>query len=264
VKKISTLLILLISCHLSAQEDKTKIKGTILSNTKRLANVHVINLTSKMGTISNQNGEFEMYARRNDTLYVSSIQYEKVKIAVTELMIQTKKITIVTLSKTHKLKEVIVKNHNLTQSLYHDMLHKPMDPNFTKGNNFNFNHLNFRKSNFNADQLNASRPPSIEHLVNPIAAGSTTVGIPNYQLIAEKKLRKKLQQQKEIPLEIIATLRDDFFIKNLKIPKSEIHLFLSYCEARNIINLYKKNNLLMVIKILQQEAPIYLALKKEE
>lgn len=263
MKKCLLLFLVILIGKLNAQEHKTKLLGTVLTNKKRLANVHVINLNSKIGTITNNDGEFEIYANLNDTLYISSIQYKKVKVAITDLMISSKKLYILTNSITYELDEVVVRNHNLTQSLYYDILHKPTSPSFMNGSNFN--NSNLSKTNFKVKESNYSRPPSIEHMVNPIAGGGggASAGIPNFQLLRERKLRKKLKQQKEIPMQIIASLRKDFFVEKLHIPSDEIHLFLSYCEPRNIITLYTKNNLLKVIKILQEEAPKYILQKKD-
>lgn len=265
MKKIIWPIFIVISFHLNAQEIKTKLLGTVLSNTKRLSNVHIINLSSKRGTISNINGEFEMYAQLNDTLYVSSIQYKKVKIAVSKIMIRTQKIFIITQPKTYKLKEVIVRNHDLTESLYHDIWNKPKDtlPQINVISK-DFKNLDFSGIAFDNDAISANRPPDVEHLVNPISGGGAAATMPNYQLIAEHKLRKRLKQQKNFPKRIISELGKKYFTDDLQISRDSIHHFLTYCETKNILNLYNQNKLLEVIKILRQEALTYKALKKEE
>lgn len=266
MKKLTLLFFLIFSCYINAQEAKTKLLGTVLSNTKRLANVHIINLNSKRGTITNENGEFEMYAHLNDTLFISSIQYDKVKIAVSANMISSKKIFIVTQSKTYQLSEVIVKNHALTESMYHDILNKPTDslPEINVSAS-DFKNLDFSTTEFKNDANSGNKPPDVEHLVNPILMGAGAgVALPNYQLIAEHKLRKRLQQQKDFPKHIVSELGLTYFTKELQIPKDKIHHFLSYCAYKNIVNKYTQNKLLEVIKILQEEAKTYNAIKKED
>jgi len=248
-----------------AQKKEVQLQGTVLSNTKRLANIHIINLNSKNGTISNENGEFLMKVSLNDTLYISSINYEKIKIGVTPLMIKTKQVFIVTNPKTYPLKEVIVRNHDLTENLYYDVLNKPKDtiPPMNVNSEY-FKNLDFTGVKFKSDAMSSNRPPDVEHLVNPIMGGSPAATLPDYHLIAKYKLRKRLKLQKDFPTKIVNELGKDYFIDKLQIPSESIHHFLSYCESKNIVQLYHENNLLEVIKILGEEANTYKALKKEE
>ncbi|MBL4744802.1 MAG: hypothetical protein JKY08_00395 [Flavobacteriaceae bacterium] len=267
MKKITILFLGLTCCYLNAQQEKTKLLGTILFDSIRLANVHVINLNSKVGTISNQHGEFEMYAQLNDILYISAIQYEKVKIRVSNIMIKNQKIVVFTQPKTYKLEEIMIRNHHLTASIYHDILNKPKDtiPRMNV-NTSDFKDLDFRKITFNNDAMSRNKPPSVEHLVNPISMrrGGGGGTIPNYQLIASRKLRKKLRIQKAFPGRIISDLGKRYFTHHLEIATDNIYHFLSYCESKDIVNLYQENKLLEVIKILRQEAITYKMLKKEE
>jgi len=248
-----------------AQKKEVQLLGTVLSNTKRLANIHIINLNTKNGTISNENGEFLMNVTLNDTLYISSINYEKIKIEVTPLMIQTKQVFIVTSPKTYPLNEVIVRNHDLTEDLYHDVLNKPKDT--IPAMNVNaeyFKNLDFTGVKFESDAMSTNRPPDVEHLVNPIMGGNPVATLPDYHLIAKYKLRKRLKLQKDFPTKIINELGKDYFTENLQIPSERIHQFLTYCESKNIAQLYQENKLLEVIKILGEEAHTYKTLKKEE
>ncbi|PCH77886.1 MAG: hypothetical protein COB98_02155 [Flavobacteriaceae bacterium] len=265
MNKTSLLFFLLICLSTKAQETSIQLLGTVLSNTKRLANIHIINLNTKSGTISNENGEFLIRAQLNDTLYISSIQYEKATIIVSEIMIRTKTMFIETVSKTYTLEEVIIKNHHLTESIYHDILNKPKDsiPAMNVSSE-TFKNLDFTGVDYKLDAMSLNRPPSVEHLVNPImAGGGVGATLPNNQLIAEYKLRSLLKLKKEFPSKIIQELGEAYFTKKLQIPTDSIHHFLSYCAYKDIVHLYQQNNLLTVIEILQEEAISYKKLKKE-
>ena len=63
-----------------AQEKSITISGELVSFKNIVSGVHIINLNNKHGTISNDNGEFEIKVSENDTLLISSIEYQILKI----------------------------------------------------------------------------------------------------------------------------------------------------------------------------------------
>ena len=75
LKKILILISLLFSFICQSQEQEQIVKGKVQSETSKaiLQNVHVLNLTKVKGTITNNEGEFEINAKLNDTLYFSYI-----------------------------------------------------------------------------------------------------------------------------------------------------------------------------------------------
>ena len=72
MKKIAVFLVMLASVTAWSQEDAL-IHGKVLNdaNDKALENVHVVNLNSVKGTITDEKGDFEIRAAVNDTLYFS-------------------------------------------------------------------------------------------------------------------------------------------------------------------------------------------------
>tara|TARA_B100000809_G_scaffold9521_1_gene9046 strand:+ start:34460 stop:35176 length:717 start_codon:yes stop_codon:yes gene_type:complete len=74
----------LSSISLVAQKQFTK--GLILSQTDSsiISHAHIINTTSKNGVISNQTGSFFIQAKLEDTLLISFIGFEALKIQVSE------------------------------------------------------------------------------------------------------------------------------------------------------------------------------------
>ena len=66
-----------------------------------------------------------------------------------------------------------------------------------------------------------------------------------------------MREAKNIPRLIIYDLGKYFFINKLKIPEEKIHNFLTYCNYRNIFELYKKKKIMRVIKILEIESVSY-------
>ena len=74
------LFFIIISKSSFAQE---KVIGIIENDadSKPISNVHVINLNSVVGTISNKEGVFEIDANVNDTLFFSYLGFKSIKVA---------------------------------------------------------------------------------------------------------------------------------------------------------------------------------------
>ena len=68
-----------------------------------IANVHIINKNLVKGTISDEKGKFEIPARVNDTLYISSIGFHPINIKVTNDWLKFKNAKTYTLAIAEKL-----------------------------------------------------------------------------------------------------------------------------------------------------------------
>ncbi|MFT4699296.1 MAG: DNA-binding MarR family transcriptional regulator, partial [Flavobacteriaceae bacterium] len=109
-------------------------------------------------------------------------------------------------------------------------------------------------------EVNREKP--IMNNVDPIGEGGVggRIGIPIRD--KENELRRELKLKKSILEKIIRDFGKDYFIEELNIPEDEIHLFISYCEDYQIIEFYKKNEILQLLKILIQESKKYIQLKE--
>ena len=69
----------------SAVVKSSVINGKVLnsSNNVVLENVHVVNLNSVKGTLTNEDGNFIMKAKVNDTLYFSYLGFKSIRVRVT-------------------------------------------------------------------------------------------------------------------------------------------------------------------------------------
>jgi len=243
-----------------SQEKQTVITGKIFSFSESVNNVHIINLNNLTGTISNDNGEFEIKVHLNDTILFSSIQYEKIKIAITKKHLNSKIMEITLIPSINNLDEVFL--HGLIGNLNLDLAKKPKDT--TPKHNFAFKLSDLDKK-LPEDKYGFLKSPNAQDITDPIkmngAGGSAT--IPDYYMIGVRKLKRELKNKKDFPSKIIKDLGINYFTNNLKIPKEKIAHFLAYCEFKNIIEEYNKNNLLVVIKILREESITYNEIKHE-
>ena len=83
-----TIVHFLISSSLLAQTDSLKRYGLVINteNGLSIANAHIINMNSKVGTITNSSGYFEIRAAFSDTIHISFISFESASISTNEFI----------------------------------------------------------------------------------------------------------------------------------------------------------------------------------
>ena len=129
MKKILIFITLAFSFICFSQEQSQTVKGKVQSETSEaiLQNVHVLNLTKVKGTITDKEGEFEINAKLNDTLYFSYIGYKPLKVLVTNDLIRFEDNTIELTELAFALEEIIIKPYQLTGYLEIDVKNAPVN-----------------------------------------------------------------------------------------------------------------------------------------
>lgn len=129
--------LLFICFQLTAQnsERTEKVSGTVLDDTKSkpLQNVNIINLNSVKGTITNDKGVFEMNVAVNDTLHISLIGFQSIRVRVTNDWIKSKTTQISLTEKAIALEEIVLTPYNLTGYLQVDAKLIPVKENYRYG-----------------------------------------------------------------------------------------------------------------------------------
>ena len=96
--------------------DITTIKGKVVnaSNNVSLSNVHVVNLNSVKGTLTDEEGDFGIRASVNDTLYFSYLGFKSIRVRVTNDWLKFGEIRIKMTELSVALEEVVVRPIQLT------------------------------------------------------------------------------------------------------------------------------------------------------
>lgn len=245
-----------LSMNIFSQENEIVIYGKIYSGDTLVANVHIFNTTKKMGTISNNSGEFKLVVSEKDTLYISSLEYEKIKVIVTSKNIEAKQIILKLNPLINELDEVYLRH--LTGNLSSDIANKPADT--IPKHNFEFKLSDLSKVLPN-DNYAKDKRINAQEITDPLGPMGAAATLPDKRYQQLLKLKKELEQKKEFPDNIKKELGINYFVKNLNIAEDEINLFLSYCEYRDIVYKYYHNKVLEVIEILNEESKNYNAIK---
>jgi len=127
----------LLSLSITAQNEtrNQKVSGVVYDDgsSQTLANVHIINLNSVRGTITNEKGYFEIDVAVNDTLHLSIIGFQSLRVRVTNDWIKSKNTQIRLTEKAVALEEVVVTPYNLTGYLQVDAKLIPVKENYRYG-----------------------------------------------------------------------------------------------------------------------------------
>ena len=113
-------------------EPSQKISGTIINDISKfpLSNVNIINVNKVRGTISDEKGNFEIEVTANDTLHITSLGFQSIKVKVTNDWIKNKSTKIYLTERAYALEEIVVGKYNLTGYLEVDSKLIPTKENY--------------------------------------------------------------------------------------------------------------------------------------
>ena len=116
----------------SVQIDPTRIislKGQIVNgfDKKPLSGAHVFNMNSIRGSVTNNDGTFSIPTKVNDTIFLSYIGFQSVKIKITNDLMKGNELEISLYEQSEKLAEVNVKSTTLVGVLEIDAKNVPTD-----------------------------------------------------------------------------------------------------------------------------------------
>ena len=93
-----------------------KVNGIIINNSTKqpLSNVNIININKVRGASTNSRGYFEIDVQLNDTLHLTSLGFQSLRVRVTNDWLKNKSTKIQLTEKAIALEEVIIRPFNLT------------------------------------------------------------------------------------------------------------------------------------------------------
>lgn len=130
-KHILFFLFLTFSFVSFAQESSkiVQLKGQIVSaeDQKPLSAAHVINLNTVVGTITDNRGYFEIPTQVNDTIMVSYLGFQSIKLKITNDLLKGNELVIALYEKANEIKEVVIQSTKLIGVLEIDIKQVPKD-----------------------------------------------------------------------------------------------------------------------------------------
>lgn len=226
-KKKICLVVFTIAFNLTSAQDQTSLlKGKIKNDStdEYMSNVHVLNLNSVEGVISDNEGNFEIAVKSKDTLYFSYLGFKALKVPVSNDMIKLG-IPIFRLTQlSFALEEIIVRPYSLTGFLDIDVKKVPLNP---AGR---FTILGLPQSGYEAGNRNKSSiSKAIGSLFNPADFLYNLFGKNPKQM---KKL-KKMREDDEIK-NLLATKFDrEVLVQLIGVNRVNLDEILRNCNYSN-------------------------------
>lgn len=225
--------------------------GKIIENieNKPLQSADIINLNTVIGTTTNRKGEFRIKAQANDTLFISYIGYQSIKLKVTNDLLKGNELVISMHEKVIDLDEVTLRPHQLVGVLVVDAKNVPED-------RFTRIHINGISQTYEVGRpISRNYGSVLGALFNPIDFWYKRFGKKPQQLARLRKLREKDEirgiMQQKFSREILMDYMD--------VSKKELDDLLDECNHSEYF--IKKASDLQIIEAVLECYENYKALK---
>lgn len=218
MKRSLIIIFLLLSIPYLHGQERVAIKGEIVADSI-VAPIHIINITSEKGGVSNASGKFEMEVTVGDTLLFSSVEFQKKEIAITPTILAQEFFEVKLLPELNELDEVRL--HQLLGSLSRDIEDiETYDPRI----------IDFA--------LSDKKPLIVEERkLFALSDPNDPVGQIYGAISGEKKRLRKAIKSHELRTLVLETKKlfpDEFYIETLKIEAARIIDFVYFCSRKKL------------------------------
>ncbi|MDA9092675.1 hypothetical protein N9J92_02315 [Polaribacter sp.] len=223
----------------------TLITGHLKDSIGSISNATILNLSSKRGTISNDEGIFEIRVRLGDSLRLSSVQHVTKIIYISKATFIRKRVAIQLFIETTVLDAFELKKHDLSGRLGIDV-QKVIKEDKISAITLGLPNAG-RKKLKKVDReiytaTTSSGGISLDHIINTLSGRI-------------KMLRKKkVIVEEDIDVQILLKQYNYDLEKNFKIQKDATTRFLYFCRTDSLFKKTLFNNEFALIKFLEQKA----------
>ncbi|MGS2761194.1 carboxypeptidase-like regulatory domain-containing protein [Sinomicrobium sp. M5D2P9] len=244
MRKIFFILTLICTLTTYAQDnDRVILRGKVLYKNTNVPNQNVINIDTERATITNKDGEFEIYVKSGDHLAFSAVNYQLRTIQVNDSILNNNRLVVEVNERVNELDEVVVTPDNQEKFLE------------LKGEEF-------KKFDYEQDYSTVA-----ENMATPehrLQNGINFVNIFKALFLSDQESEGPKRQLKVSEV-LRQVYNDDFFVADLKIPQDQINDFLYYCDDRiPRQSLLRKDNEFELIEFLVKQSENYRENQKKE
>lgn len=238
---LTILIIICFSISGKSQEQEPKILKGKIEASASVKNIHVINLNLEKGTTTDDNGSFNIIARENDSIYFSSLQYEKRTIRVTSEMMKNGSLTLQLSEQMNELAEVFIDDIKLSGYLAADISQISMKDYEMKSKL----------------QANLGEAIRLDRELNPVIDPTPGIKLDKLVGLAINTLKKPGKAQiddspKALANKSLEMIGYKFFKTDLRLNDTEITNFLNFCSTdARFKHLVINENTLALIEYLQ-------------
>jgi len=237
------ILFFILVIQFSYSQNRELIQGKVIYRNIDVPSANVINNTAQSSTITNDQGEFEIYAKEGDEIIFSSVQYIIRTVRVNKEILENKRIIVQINQRVRELDEVVITPDD-TQKF-----------------------LDLKEEQFKGFDYIADKSTKIQNVLTDnrqVVNGLNFVNI--FKLLSSIVDAKSDEERLNIiPSEVLPyVLEENFFSGVLELESFEINDFLSKLDSdTEMKNLILEKNQFLIIDYLLNKADTYKNLRVE-
>ena len=237
------ILFFILIIQFSYSQNRELIQGKVIYRNIDVPAANVINNTAQSSTITNDQGEFEIYAKEGDEIIFSSVQYIIRTVRVNKEILENKRIIVQINQRVRELDEVVITPDD-TQKF-----------------------LDLKEEQFKGFDYIADKSTKIQNVLTDNRQVVNGLNFVNIFKLLSSIVDAKSDEEKLniIPSEVLPyVLEENFFSGVLELESFEIIDFLSKLDSdTEMKNLILEKNQFLIIDYLLNKADIYKNLRVE-
>lgn len=260
------ILILLSGTTVFGQEiTRVLVKGKLTAPIgEDIEGISIYNRSSEVGTVSQEDGTFELKMAENDRVLITALQFQAFTVIIDKGIIDNRSLNIYLNPSVNLLEEVIVRPYDLTGNVQVDVGRvKVYD--FDSKLSLDYKTLEF-ESDFQDDAQSRIRDVVSEEVsnLNMMQYGFTPLGFLNFLSKDKKKDRRdrsliKLEKQESVSTSLRQRYNVYYFKEAYKIPEERYDDFIYFVQEQGLPEGYlKSENEIRLLTFLKQQSIIYL------
>ena len=237
------ILFFILIIQFSYSQNRELIQGKVIYRNIDVPAANVINNTAQSSTITNNQGEFEIYAKEGDEIIFSSVQYIIRTVRVNKEILENKRIIVQINQRVRELDEVVITPDD-TQKF-----------------------LDLKEEQFKGFDYIADKSTKIQNVLTDNRQVVNGLNFVNIFKLLSSIVDAKSDEEKLniIPSEVLPyVLEENFFSRVLELESFEIIDFLSKLDSdTEMKNLILEKNQFLIIDYLLNKADTYKNLRVE-
>ena len=240
---LKKILFLILIIQFSYSQNRELIQGKVIYRNIDVTAANVINNTAQSSTITNDQGEFEIYAKEGDEIIFSSVKYIIRTVRVNKEILENKRIIVQINQRVRELDEIVVTPEN-TQKF-----------------------LDLKEEQFKGFDYIADKSTKIQNVLTDNRQVVNGLNFVNIFKLLSSIVDAKSDEEKLniIPSEVLPyVLEENFFSGVLELESFEINDFLSKLDSdTEMKNLILEKNQFLIIDYLLNKSDTYKNLRVE-
>ena len=240
---LKKILFFILIIQFSYSQNRELIQGKVIYRNIDVPAANVINNTAQSSTITNDQGEFEIYPKEGDEIIFSSVQYIIRTVRVNKEILENKRIIVQINQRVRELDEVVITPDD-TQKF-----------------------LDLKEEQFKGFDYIADKSTKIQNVLTDNRQGVNGLNFVNIFKLLSSIVDTKSDEEKLniIPSEVLPyVLEENFFSEVLELESFEINDFLSKLDSdTEMKNLILEKNQFLIIDYLLNKADTYKNLRVE-